>query len=117
MKHLLVFIFALTLTACARNKPIVDTKGIDPVAYEQDLAECQQYAAQVDTGGKAAGGAVAGAVVGGAMGAVINGSKGARTGAGVGAIGSTAKGAARGAREQQQVVKNCLRGRGYKVLN
>lgn len=117
MKHFLIALLALALCACARNKPIVDTKGIDRVAYQQDLAECQAYASEVDTGGQVASGAVTGAVVGGAMGAVINGGKGARTGAGIGAIGGTAKGVARSSREQQQVVKNCLRGRGYKVLN
>lgn len=117
MKPWLAFVCFVSLAACARQQPIVDTKGIDQASYQRDLAECQHYASQVDTAGKAAGGAVTGAVVGGAMGAVINGTKGARTGAGVGAVGGTAKGLARGTREQQQVVRNCLRGRGYKVLN
>ena len=38
-------------------------------------------------------------------------------GAGVGAIGGAAKSARRGDEEKHRVVKNCLRGRGYKVLN
>lgn len=113
----LALIPLLLLCACSAQKPIIDTQGVDMRAYEQDLVECRAYAEQVDTGAKVASGAATGAVVGGAMGAVINGGRGASKGAGVGAIGGAAKGVSSGKREQQQVVRNCLRGRGYKVLN
>lgn len=117
MKTISLILLVLSLAACASKKPIIDTKGIDMSVYKQDLAECQVYAEDVDKSGKVAGGAVAGAVVGGAIGAVFNGSRGAGRGAGVGAIGGAAKGAGSAEREQAQVVKNCLRGRGYRVLN
>lgn len=113
----LILLFTALLVGCARNAPIIDTKGVDIGQYQQDLAECQSYAQQVDTGGKVAGSTAGGAVVGGAIGAVLNGTKGAQKGAGAGAITGAARGAASGQREQQRVVKNCLRGRGYRVLN
>jgi hypothetical protein len=37
--------------------------------------------------------------------------------AGVGAVGGGVQGAASGMRERDQVIHNCLRGRGYRVLN
>ena len=98
-----------------RHKGIVDTQGVDMQQYRRDLFECQQYAEQVDP--KAAKGAVAGAVIGGAIGGVLDGKKGAQKGAGVGAITGLAKGGAKTRREKSQVVKNCMRGRGYNVLN
>jgi outer membrane lipoprotein SlyB len=96
---------------------IIDKKGVNMTRYEQDLAECRAYATEVKTGEKAARGAVSGAVVGGAIGAVVDGSEGAGRGAGVGAISGGARGANQGGREEVQVVKNCLRGRGYRILN
>jgi len=96
MRIVSILLVALALAGCAgRNAggPIVDMKGVDPAQYRIDRMECQDYAEQVAVGGRAAGGAAAGAVVGGARG----------TGDAV--------------RERQQVVRNCLRNRGYAVLN
>ncbi|MEC8427343.1 MAG: glycine zipper family protein, partial [Pseudomonadota bacterium] len=94
-----------------------DTKGVDMQQYRQDLGECREYANQVSTSGKVAKGAIGGAVVAGAVGAVVGNSDTAKRGAGAGAIAGAAKGYSRGEGEKRQVVKNCLRGRGYRVLN
>ncbi|UTA49133.1 glycine zipper family protein [Simiduia sp. 21SJ11W-1] len=115
--YAVIVVFTALLVGCARNAPIIDTQGVNMALYQQDLAQCQAISTQVDTGGKVAGGAAGGAIVGGAIGAVLNGSQGAQKGAGVGAISGAARGAASGKQEQQRVVKNCLRGRGYRVLN
>ena len=105
----------LTLAACSSAPgPIVDTKGVNMSRYQDDLQDCEGYADQVRIEQGVAKGAVAGGAVGAATGAVL-GDVG--KGAGVGAIGGAAKSAQRGEREKAQVVKNCLRGRGYKVLN
>ena len=113
---ILITLFVLiTSTGCARQRVIVDTKGVNMQQYQQDLSECQEYAKQVDS--KVGKGAVVGTVIGGGIGAVLDGSSGAAKGAGVGAITGTAKGAAGTQREKSKVVKNCMRGRGYKVLN
>lgn len=107
------------LTACTTtDKIIIDKKGVDLARYEADKAECEAYAADVRTGEKAARGAASGAVVGGAVGAIIgDSSSAAARGAGVGAVTGGARGVAEGEREKVQVVKRCLRGRGYRVLN
>ena len=97
--------------------PIVDMKGVSVAAYEDDLSECRVYADEVQTGKRAVAGAAAGAVVGGLIGAAVGNSDTAQRSAGAGAVVGGAKGTGRGLRERSRVVKNCLRGRGYRVLN
>jgi outer membrane lipoprotein SlyB len=104
------------ITGCAQQ-PIIDTKGVNMAQYNQDLADCQTYADQVLVGRKALGGAAAGAVVGAAIGAAVGNSDTAQRAAGVGAVAGAGKGTGRGLQEKQQVIRNCLRNRGYAVLN
>lgn len=114
----IAFLALFTLTACTTtDEIIIDQKGVNTAAYQQDLAECQSYSESVKTGEKTAVGAASGAVVGGLIGAITGGGSGAAKGAGVGAVGGGARGVSKGAETEVQVVKNCLRGRGYRVLN
>jgi outer membrane lipoprotein SlyB len=119
MRKLCVFaILLLSVTACTTtDEIIIDKKGVNMSTYEQDLTECRSYASEVKTTEKTAKGAGSGAVVGGLMGAITGGSSGAAKGAGVGAVGGGARGASEGERTEVQVVKRCLRGRGYRILN
>ena len=119
MNYSVAVIFVLlSIAACTTtDEIIIDRNGVDMSRYEQDLAECRGYATEVKTGEKGVRGAVSGAAVGGAVGAVLDGAEGAGRGAGVGAITGGAKGVSQGEREEVQVVKRCLRGRGYRVLN
>ena len=119
MKSLFPFgMVLLQVTACTTtDEIIIDTKGVNMSAYQQDLADCQGYASGVKTGEKATKGAASGAVVGGLIGAITGGGSGAAQGAGVGAVGGGARGANEGERSELQVVKRCLSGRGYRVLN
>jgi hypothetical protein len=98
---------------------IVDMKGVNAYQYEQDLAECADYADEVNVASKTAGGAAAGAAVGAAVGVIWDGYRGnsPERGAATGAVVGGAGGAGSGLNERSQVVKNCLRGRGYRVLN
>jgi hypothetical protein len=114
-----ILALALVLVACTTtDEIIIDKKGVNMARYEADKAECEAYADGVRTGEKAARGAASGAVVGGAVGAIVrDSSEGAARGAGVGAVTGGVRGLAEGEREQVQVVKRCLRGRGYRVLN
>lgn len=115
MKPYIVVPLLLALTACTTtDEIIIDKKGVDMARYDQDLAECRTYAQEVQTGKKAATGAASGAVVGGLIGAITGD---AGKAAGVGAVTGGAKGVAEGSRDEVQVVKNCLRGRGYRILN
>ena len=108
----------LVLTACTTtDEIIIDRKGVNMTAYEEDLAQCREYASEVKTAEKAAKGAASGAVVGGLIGAAVGNSRDAQRGAGAGAVTGGARGVAEGERTEQQVVKSCLRGRGYRVLN
>ncbi len=110
---LLIFLLA----GCASHKVIIDKEGVDMSKYDQDLAACQAYAEEVPTGEEVGKSAAGGAIVGGAIGAILGGRRGAETLAGVGAVSGAAKGGSHADREKDQVVKNCLRGRGYRVLN
>ena len=106
---------ALLLAGCSSAPgPIIDTKGVNMAHYESDLRDCEGYADQIKIERGVAKGAVAGGAVGAATGAVLGDTA---KGAGVGAIGGAARSAQRGEEEKTRVVKNCLRGRGYRVLN
>lgn len=109
----------ITLGGCAGEKAIVDTKGVSPSQYEQDVSECTEYADEVELAGKTAAGAVTGAVVGAALGGIWDGYRGASVerGAASGAVLGGAGGATSGASERKRVIRNCLQGRGYRVLN
>lgn len=96
---------------------IIDTQGVDMVAYQRDYADCQGYAGQVSTGRRAATQSVGGAVVGGAVGAIAGNSDTAQRGAGIGGLLGLFRGASSGQQEKRQVLRNCLIGRGYRVLN
>ncbi|CAA0126132.1 Uncharacterised protein [Halioglobus japonicus] len=119
MNYTAIALLALfSLVACTTtDEIIIDQKGVNMTTYQQDLAECKSYAESVKTGEKTAVGAASGAVVGGLIGAITGGGSGAAKGAGVGAVGGGAKGASQGVETEVQVVKTCLRGRGYRVLN
>lgn len=117
-KALLLSLSILSVVACTTtDEIIIDRKGVDEAKYQADLAECQGYSTEVQTGQKAAKGAASGAVVGGLLGAAVGNSRDAQRGAGAGAVTGAAKGVSSGERDKVQVVKQCLRGRGYRVLN
>ena len=122
-KGLFILFLVSVITACSSHSHngssgiIIDTKGVDMHQYQQDRTECQSYASQVPVAGKATKTAAGGAVVGGVIGAIVGNSSTAAKGAGVGAVTGAVKGTSSGNRERGSVVKNCLRGRGYRVLN
>jgi hypothetical protein len=116
MRSVIVVAVVGVLTACSgASGPIVDTKGVDMARYERDKAECEAYATQVSTGQAVGKGAAGGAVVGAAIGAIASGD--VARGAGIGAVTGGAESARISDREKANVVSNCLRGRGYRVLN
>ncbi|NIB43984.1 glycine zipper family protein [Pseudomaricurvus alkylphenolicus] len=96
---------------------IIDRKGVDMQAYQNDLDECKVYAAEVSRAERAAEKGAKGAILGGAIGAIIGNSGTASRGAGVGAVTGGAGGFSQAEREQQRIIRNCLIGRGYRVLN
>lgn len=106
----------LTLNGCAQSsKIIVDPKGTDMSQYQTDLAECQQLSQQVES--RAGVGAVSGGVIGAIVGEIVGGGSRTRVGAQLGALKGGLRGGAATKRERIKVVKNCLRQRGYHILN
>lgn len=117
MKSTFLISVVFLLAACTTtDEIIIDEQRSNMTNYDRDLAQCQAYAEGVPVGEKAARGAGSGAVVGGAIGAVSD-RHDTGEGAAIGAITGGAAGINQGQREKVQVVKRCLRGRGYAVLN
>jgi len=117
----IVTIAALTLlSGCATNySPMIDPNSIrDYGEYRANLAECNRYANQIDVGENATGGAIIGALFGAAIGAAAGDRQAyARFGAVVGAIQGAATAGGGAAMTKAQIVRNCLAGRGYVVLD
>ena len=107
----LITLAALLTTACASSKRVVvEKQGIDEAQYQQDLSDYRAVADEVSTGR-------GGAVIGGILGAIFGNSGTAGRMAGGGAVIGAAGKAGDAEQEKSQVVKNCMRGRGYRVLN
>lgn len=106
------------LASCTTDRVVVDRRGIDQVRYEKDLAECREYKRQVPVGEEMAKGAAVGAAVGGLIGATGGiRSTDLAEGAAVGAVYGATDKMIDSSEEKARIVKNCLRGRGYRVLN
>ena len=101
----------------ASKQIIIDTQGVDLDAYYDDLGDCESYARHVDVTAETTEGAVTGAVLGGVLGAVLGNHKTAERSAGAGAVVGGVKGNQRARHEQERIVRRCLSGRGYRVLN
>lgn len=112
-----LLLFSLTMAGgCSkRQSVIIDPQGVDMGQYQTDLTECKQISEQVESG--VGEGAAGGAVVGGLVGAIVGGKHSIGRSAGVGAVLGGAKGASATKEERELVIKNCLRNRGYRVLN
>lgn len=97
-----------------RYVPVVDLQGRDQARYQQDLAECQSLSEQRgDTAQQAIAGALAAALIG----AVLAPSGYRNNVAGRSALLGAGAGAGSAIQTQQEIVKRCLGGRGYSVLN
>ena len=114
---LLLFGACSSIEDITGNNPIIDTRGVNLAQYDSDLVDCRAYADEVEIARKAGTGVVSGAVVGGVFGAVLGNSDTAQRGAGVGAVGGGARGVGDGLRDRERVIRRCLIGRGYRVLN
>ena len=128
MKHLAYLLSFCLVSGCIANqsgsifntgsgKPIVDTKGVNMSQYELDLEECSTFAEDISTGKSIAKGAVTGAAVGAVIEAITEDVRSRRDAIEVGAVSGGVQSGIRAVREKELIVRRCLRGRGYKVLN
>lgn len=114
----------LLLTACASSAPVIDHRASNKTMgqYERDLAECRQYASQRNATGETLGGALGGAALGAALGAATgaisgNPATGAAYGAAIGGIGGGSMAGFNATSSQRGIVRRCMEGRGYRVLD
>jgi len=119
MKRFLALTVLVLLAACAgaSYRPMIDSRNVDMSKFEADLRDCQQYATQVAGAGT---GAAAGAAVGALFGAVLAAAAGSRYDRGatarVGAVAGATSGGVEGETNQRDVIRRCIAGRGYSVL-
>lgn len=120
MKTIAVCLISATLCGCASTyRPLVDPRpGQTMARYESDLAECRQFASQVPgVGTGAAVGAVAGSVLSLAISAIFGNTGRALTqAAAAGAVLGGVGGAVNGGESETDVIRRCMVGRGYVVL-
>ena len=121
---LFVFIFLISCAPVPQSyEPIIDIRGtsFDWNQYYRDLQECRAYATRICPADQAVGEALAGAAFGAALGAILGSGTGdagrwTGIGAGSGGLSGAAHGAGNAVEEQKRIIRNCMRGRGYKVL-
>lgn len=98
--------------------PLVDTQGLDMARYSADLDSCRGLAKQINASQQEMQGMLAGALIGAALGASLGGGSRfnqqmavAGGGGGLAGAGNRARG------KQENVLANCMAGRGYRVLD
>ena len=124
MKKLFLYLNLFFVVGCAQTDlsdrndiAIIDTRGVDESVFKKDYSECSDFAKNIDlTERTLKQGAVAGAT-GAAVGAIIGGEEAAKKIGGSAAVLNAVEANLDGRNEQVKIIKNCLRGRGYKVLN
>src|ERR1700757_2130205 len=125
VKIISLSILFILLVSCAGYRPAIDPRSVqDEQRYRADLFECQDLAHRyADPANSAAGGAVIGGAIGAALGALIAGifegnvGQGAALGAVLGGTQGTIQGGTSGEYRYRQIYANCMRGRGYNVLD
>jgi hypothetical protein len=115
--QLTVIMTVAVLAGCAAHPdPIIDTKGVNPDRLAKDWDECEAFTHEIDISTGVAKGASLGGAIGAATGAASN-RREVDEAAGIGAIYGGTRSGLEADREKQKVFKNCMRGRGYRVLN
>ena len=113
----------LVLAGCASHyQPIIDPQTSQGGNFDRDLEDCRGLAEQQDVGREVGTRTLVGGGVGAALGAIFgafggNAGAGAALGAAVGGASGAGSGALQSQQERDRVVRNCMVGRGYRVLN
>jgi hypothetical protein len=121
-----IMVFALSGCATTGGSPVVDLNmsQANSIEYPQALKDCNAIAsANTNVAGSAATGAVVGAAISAglfaAVGAIIGVDVGlsAAVGAAVGGVQNALRGASGSLETSQQIVRNCLKQKGFAVYN
>jgi hypothetical protein len=111
------------LAACASHfEPIIDPATTRGDNLQRDLADCRGLAEQQNVASSVGTSGLIGAGLGAGLGAIAGAfgggaGAGAAIGAAIGGTSGVAHGALSSQGERDQIVRNCLIGRGYRVLN
>jgi hypothetical protein len=117
LRYVALLLLAALCAGCAAHPdPIIDTKGVDPERLAEDWEECEAYTEEILIAQGVGKGAALGGAVGAATG-VVSDRRDVAEAAGIGAIYGGTRSGLDADREKQKVFKNCMRGRGYRVLN
>ena len=125
MKRIAVMVLLVfLLPSCAKGyQPLVDPATIvDRDRYERDLSECGAIADQNVKSHEAATGAAGGALWGAGLGALLSwifggsAGTGAAAGAVLGGVSGGVSGAGAAAGDYETIYRNCMLGRGWRVL-
>ena len=124
MKKILLIVSTIAVLGCQTYTPVVDPASVrNDDKYYRDQAECRAIAQQGAPNWKnTAKDTVVGGAVGTGAGALIgtiavNTVSGLAYGAVIGGLAGGAKGVYDSEKGYEQIYKNCMRGRGYNVLN
>ncbi len=116
---LCVPVAVMVLSGCSGTgseyEPVVD--GPRDEVYLADLAECRELSKQSEyLGGKTKTDATIGAGLGGVIGAISDGWEGLLVGLGVGAALGGGASAYENIEKREEIIGNCMEGRGHKVV-
>ena len=124
LNKIILFLSMCLLASCVSNDvsekndvAIIDTRGVDMDVYRNDLLDCSSFSKNIDVTERTIEEGALSGVTGAAVGAILGGEEGAKKIGGSAGILGAVEGNIEARYEQSKIIKNCLRGRGYKVLN
>ena len=124
LNKIILFLSMCLLASCVSNDvsekndvAIIDTRGVDMDVYRNDLLDCSSFSKNIDATQRTIEEGARSGVTGAAVGAILGGKEGAKKIGGSAGILGAVEGHIEARYEQSKIIKNCLRGRGYKVLN
>ena len=124
LNKIILFLSMCLLASCVSNDvsekndvAIIDTRGVDMAVYRNDFLDCSSFSKNIDVTERTIEEGALSGVTGAGVGAILGGKEGAKKIGGSAGILGAVEGNIEARYEQSKIVKNCLRGRGYKVLN
>lgn len=124
-----IAVVTLLATSCATTptdsahrvsyRPVIDTQEVDLNKMDVDMRNCARFTGQrMSAGQGAATGAVVGGLLGGVLMTAITGNSDfVGRGMAAGAVGGALGGASEAHGTQKQIMRRCMTGRGYTVLD
>ena len=117
LKMTTFIVLGLSLAACSSGRYVLIDDGVKSASFQSDLSACEQLSLEREVGKD---GATVGAVIGGLGGAAESDDGdelgGAVLGAVIGGLIGKAEDNAEAEEAREQIVFNCMKGRGHNVV-